>query len=52
MEKRTPNIAQQGDEYIQSLTGSAAPVTPVILVLLVPYELDCSMSVMIPDDIY
>jgi hypothetical protein len=49
---RKPNTVQQGDVYIHSLSGSAVPVTAIRLVLLVLYELDHSMTVMIPDSIY
>jgi hypothetical protein len=49
---RKPNTVQQGDEYIRPLSGAAAPVTAIRHVLLVPYELDQNMTVMIPDGIY
>jgi hypothetical protein len=49
---RTPNIAQQGDEYTHSLTEFAAPTTAVRSLLLAPYELDLSMTVTTPEGIY
>jgi hypothetical protein len=52
MGMRTPNTAEQGDEYIHSLAESADPVTAVILLLLAPYELDQSMTVMTSNGIH
>jgi hypothetical protein len=49
---RKPNTVQQGDEYIRSLSGAAAPVTAIRLVLLVLYELDQNMTAMIPEGIH
>jgi hypothetical protein len=48
---RKPNIVQQGDEYIHSLSGAAAPIVAIRLVLLVLYELDQNMIVMTPEGI-